>query len=128
MILPTSALKWFVSQPDSAISNGEAFLEIDQINYLTGNGAHISDPWQGMLVKRDLNSVLEKIGVALGDELGFAFDKRFGTDEKNWNEFNALSTMQLIVAQASGRFTYGLPLCMYTTSSKFCRFLLTSTR
>jgi len=97
------------------MSNGEAFLELDQVNHLTGNGAHIVDPWQGMLVKRDLNNVLEKIVVSLKDELGFAFDEHFGTDEEDWNEFNVLTTMQMIVAQASGRFTYGLPLCKAIT-------------
>lgn len=114
--MPTSALKWLVAQPDSAVSNMEAFLEIDQINHLTGNGAHITDPWQGKLVKRDLNAVLERIVVALRDELGFAFDERFGTDENDWNEFNVLETMQMVVAQASSRFTVGLPLCKYNAA------------
>ena len=119
--MPTSALKWLVSQPDSAVSNGEAFLEVDQIQYLTGNGAHISDPWQGMLVKRDLNVVLEKIIVSLKDELEFAFDKRFGTDEEIWRELNVLETMQMVVGQAAGRFTVGLPLCTFTKSHQLQR-------
>jgi len=118
--LPTSALKWFVSQPDSVISNGEAFLEMDQVHYLTGNGAHLTDPWQGMLVKRDINVVLEKIVVALNDELGFAFDAHFGTDEENWKEINVLETMRIVVAQASGRFTVGLPLCTFSREPTSC--------
>jgi len=112
VLLPTSALKWITSKPDSVLSVVDSFMEMDQVQYSTGHKKYVSDPWQGMLVKRDINGVLESIVAAMGNELGFAFDSCFGTDENQWVELNLLTKVRMIVAQASSRFTVGLPLCM----------------
>jgi hypothetical protein len=104
-----------VAQPDSVLSVYEGFVEMDQAHYSVGNEKYIKDPWQGLIVRRDMNMVLERICAALNNELGFAFDQRFGTDENEWKELNVLKTMKMIVAQASSRFTVGLPLCMSST-------------
>ncbi|KAH8591027.1 putative cytochrome P450 [Bisporella sp. PMI_857] len=111
VLAPHSALKWLVSQPDSVMSTNDAFVEVDQVGYTMGNHKFILDPWQGMLVKRDINAVLERIVVSLNQELGFAFDVRFGTDEDHWTELDLYETMRWVVAQGSSRFTVGLPLC-----------------
>jgi len=111
VIVPQSSLKWLTSQPDDVMSMGEAFSEIDQVAYMTGDSKHVTDDWSGWLVKHNINAVLEKIVVALNAELSYAFDTRFGTDEDNWTELNVHKTMGLVVAQASSRFIVGLPLC-----------------
>ena len=76
-----------------------------------GHEKFIHDPWQAMLVKRDMNAVLENLMIGLADELKFVFDARFGTHTMEWKELNVLSTVKLIVAQGSSRFTVGLQLC-----------------
>ena len=111
VILPIKSLRWWTALPDRVASAYNAFREIDQIDWSTGHHKYVTDPWQGMIVKRDINRVLEKLMVALNDELGSAFDSRLGTNMRDWTEVNVLQTMKLIVAQASSRFTVGLPLC-----------------
>ncbi|KAK9785896.1 putative Cytochrome P450 [Seiridium cardinale] len=111
IILPQSAMRWVFSQPDSALSLDHAFTEIDQIHYGLGNEMYILDPWQGNLVKTEMNAVLENICAAMNDELGTAFDTYFGVDTENWKEIDLISTVRMIVAQAASRFTVGLPLC-----------------
>jgi hypothetical protein len=101
-----------VAQPDSVLSATDAFSEIDQARYNFGHDKYVLDGWNGILVRTELNSVLENVCAALKSELGFAFDQRFGTDENEWRELNVLKTMKMIVAQASSRFIAGLPLCM----------------
>jgi hypothetical protein len=112
IIIPNSSLKWMSGQPSSTISVASAFAEIDQAHYNLGDERYLLDPWQALLVKRDINAVLETIVVALSDELKYAFDSRWGTDTEEWLEFNALNSMKLLVAQGSSRFTVGLPLCV----------------
>ncbi len=75
------------------------------------------------MVKRDMNATLEKLMVALEDELKVAFDARFGADPVNWTEITLYGTMKKIVAQASSRFTVGLPTCKRPIS--FSGFRLT---
>lgn len=62
------------------------------------------------MVKKDMNAILETLIVALEDELSFAFDSRFGT-AADWTDITLYGTMKKIVAQASSRFTVGLPMC-----------------
>ncbi|KAL4922599.1 cytochrome P450 [Aspergillus aurantiobrunneus] len=64
-----------------------------------------------MLVKDELNMVLENIVAGLNEELGVAFDAQFGVDEENWKTIDLLDTIRRVVAQAASRFTVGLPLC-----------------
>ncbi|KAL4940552.1 cytochrome P450 [Aspergillus oleicola] len=109
-----------MSQPDSVLSVGEAFAEIDQAEYSIGHSKYIVDAWQGNLVKTELNAALENIVQALNDELGVAFDRYFGTDEEGWREIELLETVRLIVAQAASRFTVGLPLCRNDEYVKDC--------
>ncbi|KAL4928078.1 cytochrome P450 [Aspergillus undulatus] len=111
LILPTSSLKWAMTQPDSVLSVSEAFADIDQADYSLGHAKYIKDAWQGLLVKTELNAVLENIVAALNDELGVAFDKYFGTDEESWRGIELQKTIKMVVAQAASRFTVGLPLC-----------------
>lgn len=47
----------------------------------------------------------------MNDELGVAIDTRLGIDTDGWTEIPLLSTMKLLIAQASSRFTVGAPLC-----------------
>ena len=123
VILPNSAIRWMTSQPDNVLGIYEAFLEIDQAHYNVGDPKFVANPWQSLLVKKDMNRVLESLMVALDEELQFAFDQRFGTNTQEWTKLPLLQTMKLIVAQGSSRFTVGLPLCKrshrsYTPSSR----------
>lgn len=76
-----------------------------------GHRRHFLDPWQGLVLKRDMNAVLENVMVALNDDLQFCFNERFGTNTMDWKELDTYETMQDVIAQGSSRFTVGLPLC-----------------
>lgn len=112
MIIPSSSLRWYITQPDRVLSSYEAFIEINQADYTTGGSKVIRNPWQAGLVKREMLGMLEPIITDLDDELRVAIDQRFGVDEEGWKEIDLFETVRLVIAQGSSRFTVGLPLCM----------------
>ncbi|KAL4810621.1 cytochrome P450 [Aspergillus unguis] len=120
LMLPSSSLKWALAQPDRVLSVSEAFCEIDQPLYSLGHMQPILDPWQGNLVRNDINAVLENIVAALNDELAVAFDTHFGTDTDSWKEIDLMETVRTVVAQAATRFTVGVPLCRNDQYLKDC--------
>ncbi|KAF4997932.1 hypothetical protein FDECE_11945 [Fusarium decemcellulare] len=111
VILPQSSMKWALNQPDEVLHLPEAFAEIDQVRYSLGHDKIAVDAWQGLIVKTDMNRVLENIVNTMNKELHVVFDEQFGTDTENWKEIDLNPTVQIIVAQAASRFTVGLPLC-----------------
>ncbi|EEY17837.1 cytochrome P450 [Verticillium alfalfae VaMs.102] len=111
VILPPSALRWMLSLQDSSISSSHAFVELDQLTYTLGEDRLLIDSWNALIVKRDMNAVLEKVAAVLNDELRVAFDEQFGTDTETWREVDLNKVMPLIISQAAGRYTMGLPLC-----------------
>ncbi|KAL2871230.1 cytochrome P450 [Aspergillus lucknowensis] len=111
IILPASSLRWVLAQPEGVLSVDHAFAEVDQVQYALGHTKYVVDAWQGQLVRKELNAVLETIVDGLNEELGVAFDAYFGTDEDNWKTIDLLETVRMVVAQAASRFTIGLPLC-----------------
>lgn len=113
--MPSKSIKWLVSQPDSIMSASEAFVEIDQIVHSMGDAKLISDAWQALIIKQDMNRVLESICAAMNDELAHIFDDQFGTDTDNWKEIDLLPTMSTVIAAAASRFSVGLPLCKQTS-------------
>ncbi|KAL4910489.1 hypothetical protein BDW74DRAFT_20 [Aspergillus multicolor] len=111
VLLPASSLRWASTQPDAVLSPAEAFVEIDQADYSLGHSRYVGDAWQGLLVKTEMNAMLENIVASLNDELGVAFDKYFGTDTVQWKSIDLLEAVRMVVAQGASRFTVGLPLC-----------------
>lgn len=99
---------------------------MDQAGYSAGGEQYVMDPWQGILVRTDMNSVLEKICKALDEELGFAFDEKLGKDAE-WKEVELMKLMREVIAQASSRFTIGKPLCMLYLLPPLPRSLYMST-
>ena len=97
-------------QPQSVLDIWDAYTEINLIKPFLGHDKYITDPWQGVLVKSDLNKALDIIVLAMNDELKYAFDTRFGTDTARWRELDHVETIRIIIAQAASRFTIGLPL------------------
>lgn len=114
IILPISSMRWTNSQPTSVLSVGEAFVEMDGAYYAFGTAMPIADDWQGGLVKTEMSKVLENLCEAMNQELGVAFDECFGTDTESWRRIDLLAVVRRVVAQASSRFTVGLPLCRNT--------------
>lgn len=106
------------------LSNNEAFLEVNQTNYSLGHTKYVGDLWQSMLVKREMNAVLENIVAGLNEELQVAFDAHFGTDENSWKRINLLGTVRMVVAQAASRFTVGLLLCTFGPRIILFRYLV----
>ncbi|KAI1175261.1 cytochrome P450 [Nemania sp. FL0916] len=107
IILPPSALRWLQRQPERLVSATASQTETIQPYYGFGHNKFANDPWTGLLVKTDLNAVLENVCEAMNDELGIAIDSHFGTDTKAWKEITLMPTIRMIVAQAATRFTLG---------------------
>jgi hypothetical protein len=51
------------------------------------------DNWPTALIKRDMNNTLRNFAVSLEEELKFASNARFGTED--WKEFNVLEPVKL---------------------------------
>lgn len=114
-ILPQSAIKWLLAQPESSLSPSQATAEISQLGYSLGEDKYANDIWPGLLARLKTNTVLGRFCGDMNEELQRAFDLRFGTDENNWKEIDLFRTVQMVVAQAASRFTVGLPLCQFNT-------------
>lgn len=113
VLIPHSSLRWLSTQPGSKVSAYEAFKELDQIEASFPHEKFIMHPWQALLVKKDLTNALEAVIVGLRDEFKHAFDTRFGTNEGSWKSILVVDSMKGLIAQASARFTVGLPLCEF---------------
>lgn len=109
-------MQWVLARPENELSHAGAILEVVQLKYGLGHERYKADPWPGMLVKTEINSMLEGVCADMGDELTHAFDRYFGSDTESWKEIDLLETIRLVVAQAASRFTVGLPLCKLSTS------------
>ncbi|KAI1814156.1 cytochrome P450 [Poronia punctata] len=107
VVLPPSALKWLQRQPEHLVSASHAQVETIQPFYAFGDDKFVDDPWAGLLIKTDLNLVLENVCAAMNDELAVAIDSHFGTDTDNWREIDLMFAVRMIIAQASSRFTLG---------------------
>ncbi|KAI0465742.1 cytochrome P450 [Xylaria cf. heliscus] len=107
VILPPTALRWLQRQPERLVSAIASQTETIQPYYGFGHEKFVADPWGGMLVKTDLNAVLENVCAAMNDELGLAITSHFGTDTETWKEIDLMPTVRMIVAQAATRFTLG---------------------
>jgi hypothetical protein len=107
VILPPSAMRWLQRQPERLVSAAASQNEAIQPFYGLGHDKFADDPWGGLLVKTNLNAVLEDVCTAMNDELGLAINSHFGTDTKTWKDITLTPTVRLIVAQAATRFTLG---------------------
>lgn len=114
--IPVQSLHWAATQPDFVLSAIEGFREIDKGDWNSGSADYIQNPWQAHVVKRDVNRSLEILMKGMNEELGFAIDQRIGMNTEAWREIDIYETMRWIVAQASSRFTVGLPMCSYSRS------------
>lgn len=94
------------------LSSYEAFIELNQAVYTTGDANVIRNPWQAGLVKTQMLSLIEPIIVDLDDELKLSIDEKFGMDKNEWRELDLYEMIRIVIAQGSSRFTVGIPLCM----------------
>jgi hypothetical protein len=115
--LPQSQMKGVLNQPEEVLDMEQAFAEVDQVRWSLGHDKYVVDPWQGLVVKYDLNRAIEIIANNMKDELHEVFDEQFGIDTENWKRIDLTKTVKMIVAQAASRFTVGLPLCKSTITS-----------
>lgn len=111
MVLPLSSLPWLSRQNLDVVSPWAAFVELNNGRYTTQHAACLGNPWQGMLVKTQMNNVLETLVESIRDELDHAFDRRLGLDETQWLTLPLHGTLRMIVSQLSSRFSVGEPLC-----------------
>jgi hypothetical protein len=51
------------AQPDNVLSIHEGFREVDQPEYALGDHKYVTNNWQGTMMKRDMNRILDKLVV-----------------------------------------------------------------
>nr|RBQ93088.1 hypothetical protein FVER53263_07585 [Fusarium verticillioides] len=101
--------QWAASQPDAVLSPIEGFREIDKGDWNSGHASYIQDPWQSIVIKKEMGRFLETLAAAVDDELQYAIPEY--TKPGDGDEVDVYEAMKWIVAQVSSRFTVGLPLC-----------------
>ncbi|KKZ63170.1 hypothetical protein EMCG_02466 [[Emmonsia] crescens] len=111
ILMPHKDLAWILAQPPNIISIRHAYNDINGIRRSLGSDKYMLDNWQGMLVSKELNKVLDGVALSLNDELKFVLESRLGRDTANWKVLNLQQTVQLVVVQATSRFHVGKPLC-----------------
>ncbi|KAI0023348.1 cytochrome P450 [Xylariomycetidae sp. FL0641] len=125
VVLPSNAIRWLITQPESKVSAHWAQRELIQPYYSLGHDKFGLDPWGGNLVKTELNSAMDNVCAAMNDELDVAIETHFGTDTEQWKDIDLYPAARMIVAQASSRFTLGdspvgLSLCRNPEYLKLC--------
>ncbi|KAF6523027.1 hypothetical protein HZS61_014555 [Fusarium oxysporum f. sp. conglutinans] len=101
--------QWAASQPDAVLSPIEGFREIDKGDWNSGHANYIQDPWQSIVIKKEMGRFLEILAAAVDDELQYAIPEYIKPGAGD--EVDVYEAMKWIVAQVSSRFTVGLPLC-----------------
>ncbi|KAI9164113.1 Cytochrome P450 monooxygenase [Paramyrothecium foliicola] len=103
--------QWAASQPDSVLSPVEGFREIDKGDWNSGHASYIQDPWQSIVIKKEMGRFLETLAKAVDDELQQAIPEHITPD--NNGQVDVYESMKWIVAQVSSRFTVGPKLCKH---------------
>ena len=111
VLLPNASLRWAASLSDKVLSAHEAFVITDSGQYAAPFLETLTNPWQGSMVRTDLNRAILNVTAVFNDEVDVAFARLFGIDTHAWTELVLYDAMKMIVAQASSRYTVGLPLC-----------------
>ncbi|KAM0231842.1 hypothetical protein ACHAP5_010914 [Fusarium lateritium] len=101
--------QWAASQPDAVLSPIEGFREIDKGDWNSGHASYIQDPWQSIVIKKEMGRFLETLAAAVDNELQYAISEYIRPNANG--EVDVYESVKWIVAQASSRFTVGLPLC-----------------
>ena len=79
--MPPRSLHWIVSQPDDVLSSLAAQVDAIQLDRSLGyKFAH--DPWGGVLLKKNINSVVETLIALMNAALGPAIDECLGKTRK----------------------------------------------
>lgn len=106
VIMPPRSLHWLCSQPDEVLSSLAAQIDAIQLDRSLGyKFAH--DPWGGVLLKKNINSVVETLIALMNDALGPAIDECLGQDTKSWKEVDLFPACRTIAGRAVLSFTLG---------------------
>ncbi|KAL3421729.1 cytochrome P450 [Phlyctema vagabunda] len=106
IILPASSLQWLCRQPDDVLSTHAAQIDAIQLDNSLGHKfAH--DAWGGIMIKTDLNSVLEPLCNLMNDEVAAVLSDTFGKDSENWKELDLFPACRTLAGRAVLRFTLG---------------------
>ena len=104
--MPPTSLQWLTGQPDNVLSSLAAQIDAIQLDCSLGSKfAH--DPWGGMLLKKNLNGVLETLLAIMNEQLGPAIDSYFGKDSDKWKEVDLFPACRSIAGRAVLSFTLG---------------------
>lgn len=102
--------QWAASQPDAVLSPIEGFREIDKGDWNSGHPSYIQDPWQSIVIKKEMGRFLEILAQAVDNELKYSIPEYMRPNQEG--QVDVYESMRWIVAQVSSRFTVGLPLCL----------------
>ncbi|KAF5631726.1 pisatin demethylase cytochrome P450 monooxygenase [Fusarium sp. NRRL 52700] len=94
--------QWAASQPDAVLSPIEGFREIDKGDWNSGHATYIQDPWQSIVIKKEMGRFLEILASAVDDELQCAISEYIKPGAGD--EVDVYEAMKWIVAQVSTNF------------------------
>lgn len=110
--LPHSSMRWALSQPAKVLGMWDAFSDMFQLSHSLGDVKYMIDTWPHMLSRHVLTQELDDHIMGVHEEVQVAVDTWLGEDTENWQTFDLLDTLRMIINQMGTRFTVGLPLCM----------------
>lgn len=119
VILPPSSLQWLCKQPDSVLSTHAAQIDAIQLDYSLGH-KFAYDAWQGVLIKTDLNAVLETMASIMIEQVGPAIDNCFGMETEEWKELDLFPACRMI----TGKVVMGFQVGDSAEGRKLCGFTL----
>ncbi|KAK5454296.1 hypothetical protein LTS15_006296 [Exophiala xenobiotica] len=115
IILPISAMSWFISQSDTVLSVDEMHRDTLQFDHTFVHPFIVENPLHHETVRTDLTRQLGSLTGPIMDELSASFDEYWGTDTENWRELCVFDSAMQIVARTSNRALIGLPWCRNQT-------------
>lgn len=121
ILMPPSAVRWTVEQPDDILDNLTPFYDIIQfdrtfpIPVLARKTTH-----HHHVVTRDLTSQVGYLVSDLLDEAEKDLDVRWGSNDQNWTEFTLYETLIKLVSKTTNRLLVGPVLCMYAVRHESC--------
>ncbi|KAL6240828.1 hypothetical protein RBB50_012243 [Rhinocladiella similis] len=115
IIMPISAMSWFINQPDNVLSVDEMHRDVLQIDHTFLHPFIVEKPLHHETVRIDLTRQLGALTSNLMDELSTCFDEYWGTDTENFRELCVMDSVMHIIARTSNRALVGLPACRNQT-------------
>ncbi|WYZ46838.1 hypothetical protein EsH8_IX_001063 [Colletotrichum jinshuiense] len=111
VFLPVREIQWLADQPGSTVSAHELFADFLETDYTIPGSKLAHDSLHVHLISTKLTRETGNLIPIMYDENQRSVDGLWGMDSHEWNEIDAMPTVQHMIAQVVGRVFFGAPLC-----------------